>query len=191
MWEFVVGLVIGILFSLYYRYTLSRRSDDLKLKSYFEGWTDRHRGKPLLPRYWVNFRLGDYNDPLDQRLIRGLDSEESYESRLRNGLPPYDLDDPTTTYALSDRELQLLENPEERIWRGITNKEIEALWDDAELQAEVRAEFSRFPDCPEKDDLAVLQILFETYDIEQYYRISDLVIIRDRKGRISKIKWNR
>lgn len=191
MWGFVIGLVMGILFFIYYRYRLGRRFNDLKLKSYFEGWTDRHRGRPLLPRYWVNIRLGDYNDPADQMSIRGLDSAESYESRLKKGLPPYDLDFPDMSYALSDRELQLLENPEERMWRGITDDEIEALWDDPEVQAEVRAEFSRFPECPEKEDLGVIEMLFETWAIEQYYGISALEIIRDRKGRISKINWSR
>jgi len=176
----IVSFLLGMLVMyIYLKYKVL--PEKLKI-SYWEGWQDRHQGQPLLPRYWVYISQLYNFDPLDQHELVGLFNKPdgSYEDRLYRGLPYIYSRNSGMEYALSDRELELLNDSKERTWRGLS-----------ELEENDIAE-SRHPRWPEKEDVEMLlKAEFEINDIEKYYNIENLEIEKNIFGKIKKVTSKR
>ena len=186
MESLAVGLFIGWFLTYWYgkKLTRSKQYDE----GYFRGWEDRHQAVPLRPRYWKYIHFLDPNDPLDQMELRGLlnDPHGSTEEKLENGLAPH-LCRRNMEYALSDKELELLRSSDERLWRGILYAE------EPEIKAEEGGKVvSRTPYPPGREDVedveALLSMGFGLEDIQKYYRVRDLEIVKNKLGKIVNVR---
>jgi hypothetical protein len=177
--EFAFGLFIGLAVALvYYKiHTRYYKGPENYSIGYFGGWRDRHQAEPLLPRYWIHIPFLNFHHPLDQYELIGLLHEPggSDQERLWHGLPPYS-HPLKMEYAISDMEKMILSEPGEREWRGLFWTEVD------------RDQVSRHPHYPEPQDLEILlRMQYNIEDIEKYYDVTGLKIIRNRFGKIKSI----
>ncbi len=93
-------------------------------------------------------------------------------------------------YALSDKEIELLESSEEQLWRAMVYAE--------ELEIGTEDEgtvVSRNPYPPSREDVgdvkALLSMGFEVEDIRKYYRVRSLEIEKNKPGKIINVKVKR
>lgn len=117
MQNLFIGLVAGgILVFLIRKYILE---PGIRGGSYVDGWVDRHQAVPLAPRFWYHIPfLNFWGTVMDQLEYKARDKTESVHLRLADGLLPYTLNR-SQEYAISDREIELLNDPAERAWRGM------------------------------------------------------------------------
>ncbi|MCH7879629.1 MAG: hypothetical protein IH914_09995 [candidate division Zixibacteria bacterium] len=170
-----IGVLTGIV-GTYIVYRL-RVMPEEQSRSYFKGWVDRHQAKPLLPRYWKHGNYLCYEDPVEQQMLRVLWNSPggTYEDRLEQGLPP-GYTHSRVQYAISNKELEILNDSAEKEWRGLYDTD----------------DVTRHPWSPSVRDVrTLLEMEFETVVIEQYYRVRNLQLLRNRLGRLVKVKWDR
>ena len=171
--------VLFILLTIVITYGYRKKCIEPEIYSlgYFEGWRDRHQGEPLLPRYWKHIRFLDYHDPYEQMVLTGL--PKSVTERFSAGLPPY-ARDYEMEYALSDREIELLANPQELKWRGLSEYDAES------------PIFFRHPRGLEKADVQfLLEMGYEEDEIREYFRVDELELIRGRFKKVKKVRYSR